>query len=150
MHYIPATVEEIPVVAVHADMGPHDVIWSPTTIIDIKAIIDWEFWASVPYASLHRVIEMLFRKSTPNEFGAEYAYADELRDTFWGAIPEWRTWNAGEATRVILKWLRFGLFMKAEWRPDGLNEEEKERYWKENVRVVEGMLRKYGPARGAS
>lgn len=41
MHCIPAIVEEIPVVAVHADMGPHNVILSPTTITDIKAIIDW-------------------------------------------------------------------------------------------------------------
>lgn len=101
MHYIPVVVEEIPVVAVHADMGPHNVILSPTTTTDIKAIIDWEFVASAPYASLHRVIEMLFRKSSPNGFGTEYAYADELRDAFWGAIPEWRTRNASEATRVL-------------------------------------------------
>ena len=149
MHNIPAIVEDIPVVAVHSEMGPHNVILSPTTPTDIKAIIDWEFVASAPYASLHRVIEMLFRESAPNGFGAEYAYADELRDAFWGAIPEWRTWNGSEATRVFLEWFRFGLFMKAEWRPDGLDEEEKERYWKENVRVVEGVLGKYG-SHGAS
>jgi aminoglycoside phosphotransferase (APT) family kinase protein len=143
MHNIPAIVEDIPVVAVHSDMGPHNVILSPTTPTDIKAIIDWEFVASAPYASLHRIIEMLFRESAPNGFGAEYAHADELRDAFWGAIPEWRTWNGSEATRVFLEWFRFGLFMKAEWRPDGLDEEEKERYWKENVRVVEGLLGKY-------
>lgn len=150
MHCIPAIVEEIPVVPVHADMGPHNVILSPTKTTDIKAIIDWEFVASAPYASLHRVIEMLFRKSAPNGFGAEYAYADELRDAFWGAIPEWRMWNASEATQVFLEWFRFGLFMKAEGRPNGLYEEEKERYWKENARVVEEMLGKYGSARGAS
>lgn len=40
--------------------------------------------------------------------------------------------------------------MKAEWRPDGLVEEEKEGYWNENARVVEEMLGKYGVARGAS
>jgi hypothetical protein len=39
------------------------------------AIIDWEFVASAPYASLHRVIEMLFRKSASNGFGAEYPLA---------------------------------------------------------------------------
>lgn len=150
MHNISAVVEDIPVVAVHSDMGPHNVILSPTTSTDIKAIIDWEFVASAPYASLHRVIEMLFRESAPNGFGAEYAHADELRDAFWGAIPEWRTWNASEATRVFLEWFRFGLFMKAEWRPDGLGEEEKERYWKENVRVVEELLGKYGSVGGAS
>lgn len=151
MHYIPAIVEEIPVVAVHADMGPHNVILSPITSTDIKAIIDWEFIGSAPYASLHRVIEMLFRKSAPNGFGAEYAYAAELRDAFWGAIPEWRRWNASEATRIFLEWFRFGLFMKAEWRPGGLDEEAKKRYWKENERVVEEMLGKYGSTRaGAS
>jgi hypothetical protein len=149
MHNIPAIVEEIPVVAIHSDMGPHNVILSLTTHTDIKAIIDWEFFSSAPYASLHRVIEILFRESAPNGFGAEYAHADELRDAFWGAIPEWRTWNESEATRVFLEWFRFGLFMKAEWRPDGLDEEEKTRYWKENVRVVEELLGKYG-SHGAS
>lgn len=144
MHYILSIVEEIPVVAVHADMGPHIVICSPTRTTDIKAIIDWEFVASAPYASFHCVIEILFRKSAPNGFGAEYAYADELREAFWGAIPYWRTWNASEAMRVFLDWFRFGLFMKAEWRPNGLDKEEKERYWKENARVVEEMLGKYG------
>jgi hypothetical protein len=63
---------------------------------------------------------MLFRESAPNGFVAEDAHADELRDAFWGAIPEWRTWNGSEATRAFLEWFRFGLFMKAEWRPDGL------------------------------
>ena len=150
MHNIPAIVEDIPVVAVHSDMGPHNVILSPTTPTDIKALIDWEFVASAPYASLHRVIEMLFRESAPNGFGTEYAHADELRDAFWGAIPEWRTWNGSEATRVFLEWFRFGLFMKAEWRPDGLSGEEKEGYWKENVRVVEGLLGKYESPHGAS
>jgi len=33
--------------------------------------------------------------------------------------------------------------MKAEWRPDGLDEKEKEAYWWESVRVVEGPLGKY-------
>lgn len=93
---------------------------------------------------------MILRKSALNGFGAEYAYANELRDPFWSAILVWRVWNAREATRVFLEWFRFGLFMKAEWRPDGLNEEEKERYWKENTRVVEEMLGKYGSAPGAS
>ena len=34
--------------------------------------------------------------------------------------------------------------MKADWRLHDLDEEEKEGYWKENVRVVEGLLGKYG------
>lgn len=48
MQYIPAIVEEVPVVAVHADMGPHNVILSTYTTTDINAIIDWEFVASAP------------------------------------------------------------------------------------------------------
>jgi hypothetical protein len=149
MHNIPTVVEDIPVVAIHSDMGPHNVILSPITPTDISAVIDWEFVASAPYASLHRVIEMLFRNLAPNGFGAEYAHADELRDAFWGAIPTWRTWNESEATRVFLEWFRFGLFMKAEYRPHGLDEEEKEEYWKENVRVVEELLGKYGSHEGS-
>ena len=41
------------------------------------------------------------------------------------------------------------MFMKAEWRPDDLNEKE-EAYWGENVRVVERLLRKYGCVYGPS
>ena len=53
--------------------------------------------------------------SAPNGFGAKYAYADELSEAFWGAIPLWRAWNASEATQFFLEWFRFGLFMAA-WR----------------------------------
>lgn len=143
MHNIPAIVEDVPVVAVHSDMGPHNIILSPDEPTDIAAIIDWEFVASAPYASLHRVMEMLFRQPAGNGFGPEYTRADELRNAFWGVIPEWKAWNESEATKVFLEWFRFGLFMKAEWRPPGLDENEKERYWGENVRVVEGLLGKY-------
>lgn len=150
MHNIPAIVEHVPVVAIHSDMGPHNVILSPTTPTDIMAIIDWEFVASAPFASLHRIIEMLFRKPASNKFGPEHEHADKLRDAFWGAIPEWKKWNESDATKVFLEWFRFGMFMKAEWRPDGLDEKEKEAYWGENVRVVEGMLGKYGCVRRES
>ena len=34
--------------------------------------------------------------------------------------------------------------MKAEWRPDGLEVEAKRAYWKENVKLVERILGKYG------
>ena len=114
-------------------MGPHNVILSPTTPTDIKAIIDWELVARAPYASLHRITEMLFRVSAPNGFGAEPAHADELRGAFWGAIPERRPWNESEVARVFVEWFGFGLFMNAEWRPDGLDKEEKKGYWKENM-----------------
>ena len=33
--------------------------------------------------------------------------------------------------------------MKAEWRPPDLDENEKERYWEENVRVVKDLLEKH-------
>jgi hypothetical protein len=42
------------------------------------------------------------------------------------------------------------MFMKAEWRPYGLDEEKKEAYWGENVRVVEGLLGKYECVNGES
>jgi aminoglycoside phosphotransferase (APT) family kinase protein len=115
-------------VAVHSDMGPHNVILSTTTPTDILAIVDWEFVASAPYASLHRVIEMFFRRLAPNGFGDEYPHADELRNAFWGAIPEWKARNESQSTKVFLEWFRFGLFMKAEWRPNGLSGKEKEQY----------------------
>jgi hypothetical protein len=124
-------------------MGLHNVIVSEQTPTEIQAVIDWEFVSSALYASLHRIIEMLFRRPAPNGFGAEYDGAGELRDAFWGAIPDWERWNRSEATRVFLEWFRFGLFMKPEWRPDGLAPEEKDCYWQENIRVMEGMLAKY-------
>ncbi len=68
---IPSIVEDISVVVIHADMGPHNVIVSEQTPTEIRAIIDWEFVSSAPYASLHRIIEMFFRRSAPNGFGTE-------------------------------------------------------------------------------
>ncbi|KAK3337700.1 hypothetical protein B0T19DRAFT_348920 [Cercophora scortea] len=143
MHNIPAVVEDIPIVALHADMGPHNIIVSSQTPTEILAVIDWEFVGSAPYASLHRIIEMFFRGPADNGFGTEYDGAGELREAFWGAIPRWKHWNESEATTTFLEWFRFGLFMKAEWRLKDLPEEEKEDYWRENIRVVEGILAKY-------
>ncbi|KAH9903823.1 hypothetical protein F4778DRAFT_100814 [Xylariomycetidae sp. FL2044] len=143
LHNIPVIVEDIPIVAMHADMGPHNVIVSNQTHTEIRAIIDWEFAASAPYMSLHRIIEKLFRKNADNGFGPEYDRADELRDAFWGTIPTWRRWNESEATRTFLEWFRFGLFMKPEWRPDDLPEDEMKDFWRENIRVVEAMLDRY-------
>ena len=130
---IPSIVENIPVVAAHADMGPHNVVVSEQMPTDIRAIIDWEFMSSTPYASQHRIIEMLFRKRASNGFGAEYEAAAELRAAFWGAIPYWERWNQSEATRVFLEWFRFGLFMKPEWRPSDLTTEGKDDFWQENT-----------------
>ncbi|KAI0099681.1 hypothetical protein GGR51DRAFT_576126 [Nemania sp. FL0031] len=127
MRNIPAIVEDVPIVAMHADMGLHNVI----------------FVSSAPYASLHRIIETLFRKLVPNGFGLEYSHAEELREAFWNAIPEWERWNRSEAARVFLDWYRFGLFTKPEWRPRDLSEDEKQQFWCENIRVVEGILKKY-------
>ena len=146
---IPSIVEDIPVVTTHADMGPHNVIVSEQMPTDIRAIIDWEFMSSAPYASQHRIIEMLFRKRARNGFGAEYEGAAELRAAFWGAIPDWERWNQSEATRVFLEWFRFGLFMKPEWRPSDLTAEEKDDFWRENIQVVEDILAKYSVGDGA-
>ncbi|KAI0396018.1 hypothetical protein F5Y17DRAFT_473489 [Xylariaceae sp. FL0594] len=140
---IPAIVEDIPVVAMHADLGPHNVIVSGQNYTQIQAVIDWEFTASAPYASQHRLIEMLFRDYAPNGFGKEHERADELREAFWDAIPKWKRQNESPATKVFLEWFRFGLFMKPEARPSGLSEDEKTEYWAENIRVVEGVLEKY-------
>ena len=137
---IPAVVENIPIVAMHSDMGLHNIILSSQTPTEIQAIIDWEFVASAPYASLHRIIEMLFRKSAPNQFGPEFERANEVRGAFWDAIPYWKRWNESEATKTFLDWFRFGLFMHPEARPDNLSEDDKRDFWRENIRVVEGML----------
>ena len=143
LHSIPAIVEDIPIVAMHADMGPDNIIVSSETHTEIQAVIDWEFVASAPYASLHRIVEMLFRKPAPNGFGPEYEGADELREAFWAAIPEWKQWDQSETTQTFLEWFRFSLFMKPEWRPKDLPEDERHGFWRENIRVVEDILMKY-------
>lgn len=124
-------------------MGPHNIIVSSQTPTEIRAVIDWEFVASAPYASLHRIIEMLFRKHALNGFGPEYDRADELREAFWGMIPDWKQWEQSEAAQAFLEWFRFGLFMKPEWRPKDLPEDQIQNFWQENIRVVEGILNKY-------
>ncbi|KAI0541620.1 hypothetical protein GGR58DRAFT_455543 [Xylaria digitata] len=143
LHNIPVIVEDISIVAMHADLGPHNVIVSCQAHTEIRAVIDWEFVASAPYASLHRIIEMLFRKSAPNGFGPEYDRADELREAFWGTIPDWRQANQSEATLAFLEWFKFALFMKPEWQPEDLPEDVMQDFWRENIRVVEGILEKY-------
>lgn len=84
MESIPAIVEEVPIVVVHSDMGPHNVIVSEKDNSKIVAIIDWEFVACAPYPSVDRIVEMLFRRPAPNGFGPEYEGSGELREAFWG------------------------------------------------------------------
>ncbi|KAG8674325.1 hypothetical protein FPOAC1_000291 [Fusarium poae] len=74
----------------------------------------------------------------------EYDHSNELRQTFWDTIPKWILVYESEPTQVFLEWMRFGLFLKPEWRPANLSESEAESYWKENVQAVEIMLQKYG------
>lgn len=141
---IPSIVEQIPVVVNHSDMGLHNVIVSEQDPTDVQAIIDWEFCSAAPYASLDNIIENLFRKPSPNGFGPEYLRADELRQAFWGVMPKWQVWNKKSATAVFREWFRFATFLKPEYRPPTLEGKEKENFWAENVRIVEGFLAKYG------
>jgi len=150
MHNIPEIVESIPVVAQHCDLGPHNVILEATDadspmVSDIAAIVDWEFVASTPFMSCTRSIEMLFREFAQNDFGPEFPQAEELRQAFWEAIPKWKAWSEHEATVVYLEWYRFALFLKPAEPDDDISEQELWNvFWAENVRVTEGMLRKYG------
>ncbi|KAL6919058.1 hypothetical protein FSST1_003084 [Fusarium sambucinum] len=144
LHNIPHIVEQIPVVLSHSDMGPHNIIVSSEDNTDIKAIIDWEFVTSAPVASSHHILEMFFRQNTPNGFGQEYPRSDELRQAFWDAIPKWKLVYESETTQVFLEWMKFGVLLKPEWRPSTLHASEAEGYWKENIRVVEAMMQKYG------
>ncbi|KAL8648445.1 MAG: hypothetical protein Q9210_004985 [Variospora velana] len=139
---IPLVVEDIPIVAMHTDMRLHNIILSSETPTEIRAIIDWEFVASAPYASLHSIIENLFREHADNQFGPEFDRADELRDAFWGSIPDWKRCNQSAATKEYLEWFRFGEFMKPEPPDYSMSAEEKRAFWAENIRVVEGMLNK--------
>ncbi|KAF2257130.1 hypothetical protein BU26DRAFT_546273 [Trematosphaeria pertusa] len=120
----------------HVDMGPHNIIVSSETNPEIQAVIDWEFVASAPYASLHRTIEMLFHKPAPNGFGPEYEDADELREAFWATIPDRKQRDQSE-------WFRFGLFMKSEWRPKDVPKDKMQNFWTDNIRVVGDILNKY-------
>ncbi|KAL9030183.1 MAG: hypothetical protein Q9196_001667 [Gyalolechia fulgens] len=140
----PLVIKEIPVVTMHTDMGLHNIILSSQTPTEIRAIIDWEFVASTPYPSLHPIIERLFRKRAANLFSPEFDRADELRDAFWDAIPDWKRWNQSAATEKFLQWFRFGLFMKPEPLLDhGILDSAKQAFWRENIHVVENMLSQY-------
>jgi hypothetical protein len=144
MHNIPPVVEEIPIVPTHSDMGLHNIIVSESNPTDIKAIIDWEFCGALPYATVfYPIIEGFFRENALNGFGPEYSRAEELRQCFWESIPVWKRWNEREATVVFLEWFRFVRFMGAGYRPDGLDDEDKDAFWAENIRVVESFLAKY-------
>ena len=143
LHQIPTVVENVPIVALHSDLGLHNVMVSSDTCTDVRAIIDWEFLACAPYATSHPMIERLFRKPALNMFGPEYERADELREAFWGAIPDWQRRNQSEATQVFMEWFLFGYHMRAPWRPSNLPEDEAKAYWQENFRAVNTVLNKY-------
>jgi len=142
MRNIPEVVEEIPVVPIHADMGLHNIIVSATEYTHIRAIIDWEFCASAPYASVGPLIEVLFRRWSPNGQGEKYLRAEELRRAFWDAIPQWKRWNESKATQIFLEWFRFASFMRAEPVHDYLDI-DKETWWSENIRITESFLNNY-------
>jgi len=150
MYNIPEIVETIPIVAQHCDLAPHNVILKATDVdslmvSEIAAVIDWDFVAAAPFMSATRSIEMLFREFAQNDFGPEFPLAGELRKAFWDAIPKWKAWYEHEATVVYLGWYRFALFLKPAQPDDDIDEQELWNvFWAENVRVTEGMLRKYG------
>lgn len=144
MHKIPAIVEEVPIVAMHTDMGLHNIIVSAEQPTEIQAIIDWEFLASAPYATIDGLLELLFRRFSENRFGKEYDHADQLREAFWDAIPQWKKWQKSDAVETFLEWWRFGQYMQPQAKNQDLSTEEQEGYWQENIRVVEHLLDKYG------
>ncbi|GAW25487.1 putative aminoglycoside [Rosellinia necatrix] len=72
---------------------------------------------------------MFFRKPAPNGFGSEYDCTGELREAFWGTIPDWMRWNQSEAIQTFLEWFRFGLFTKPEWRSQDLPNNEIQDFW---------------------
>lgn len=140
---IPQTVEECPIAALHVDMGLHNVLVAEDNHKEIKAIIDWELCASAPFMAAHQCIEMLFRRGAPNGFGAEYPHADELRSAFWDAIPKWKACWESQGVRDFMEWFRFALFLRPEYCPKEKSLAEKWEFWAENIRIVEGMLKKY-------
>lgn len=43
-----------------------------------------------------------------------------------------------------MEWFRFGRFLQPQYADKELSMAEKKEFWAENIRVVEGMLKKYG------
>ncbi|KID73850.1 uncharacterized protein G6M90_00g000190 [Metarhizium brunneum] len=140
---IPQTVEECPIVALHVDMGLHNVLLSADDHKQINAIIDWELCASAPFLAAHTCLEMLFRMGASNGFGAEYPQADQLRSAFWDSIPKWKAYWESQGAKDFMEWFRFALFMQPEYCSSKKPRAEKMEFWAENIRVVEGMLKKY-------
>lgn len=140
---IPKTVDHCPIVAIHVDMGLHNLLVSTDDYTAIKAIIDWEFCASAPFLAAYECIDMLFRMGAPNGFGVEYPQADELREAFWNAIPKWKAQMESQGAKDFMEWFRFARFMKPEYCSSKMSKAEKMEFWAENIRIVEGMLRRY-------
>ncbi|KAJ1326107.1 phosphotransferase [Microdochium nivale] len=141
---MPQTIEACPIVALHIDMGLHNLIVSADDHQKINAIIDWELCASAPFLAAHTCLEMLFRRGAPNGFGAEYPQADLLRNAFWDAIPKWKVHWESQCARDFMEWFRFSLFLKPAYCSANMPKAEKMEFWAENIRVVQGMLKKYG------
>ncbi|KAK2611929.1 hypothetical protein QQS21_002035 [Conoideocrella luteorostrata] len=140
---IPQAVEECPIVALHVDMGVHNMLVSADDHKEINAIIDWELCASAPFLAAHEFLEGLFRMGASNGSGVEYPRADQRRSAFCDAIRTWkRRWESPRA-KDCMEWLRFALFMQPEYCSNKLPRSEKWQFRAENRRVVEAMIEKY-------
>lgn len=137
---IPETVEQCPIVALHVDMGLHNIIVSAEDPTKINAIIDWEFCASAPFLTAYECLDRLFRRGAENGFGAEYPHAQELRDAFWDTIPTWKYHWESQAAKDFMLWFRFAQFLKPSYCPSHWPKEKKMEFWAENIRIVEHML----------
>ena len=143
MPNIPSTVEQIPVVLAHSDMGIHNVIVSAKDPTEILAIIDWEFVATYPFVWLEHLFENLFRPPSVNGKGPEYPGAAELRDAFWQSMPKWNALKDSEAAQVFREWCRFGMLLKPEPWIEDLDEDRQKFHLAENIKVVEEVLAKW-------
>lgn len=141
---MPQTIEECPIVALHIDMGLHNLIVAEHDYQEINSIIDWELCASAPFLAAYTCLEMLFRRGAPNGFGVEYPQADLLRSAFWDTIPKWKAYWESQSARDFMEWFQFSLFLKPEYCSAKMPKAKKMEFWAENIRVVEGMLKKYG------
>lgn len=67
---IPRIVDDVPVVLVHADMGPHNLILAESDPTAVQAVIDWELVGSAPVATQFALLETVFPPAGAEPLGS--------------------------------------------------------------------------------
>ena len=157
------TLDDLPVVLNHADLGLHRLVFSDEAAPRLRAVLGWERVDYAPFpVNVPRLVGSLF---TPDQApvavetwtsaadavpeGSDGSDGSDdmgrLAAAFWDEVPRWGAWMGTAAARTFVDCYEFGEALRPEGVvPQGSSaaEDRRER-WRWNVEVVESFLHRY-------